>query len=91
MVSSVKDMTMVGTPNYIDPRVIRGERYEELCDVFSFGIILAECLYEKRIDKMVQIAPSSLHVQGKRVDLPKSRHDYNVSLLFFLETRPRVA
>ena len=36
--------TIVGTASYIDPRVARADDYDELCDVFSFGVILFECL-----------------------------------------------
>jgi len=38
-----KELTVVGTPYYIAPEVMRGDIYDESCDVFSFSILLA-CL-----------------------------------------------
>jgi serine/threonine protein kinase len=35
-------MTSVGTPHWCAPEVLRGERYDEMCDVYSFGIFLFE-------------------------------------------------
>lgn len=46
-VRKAETATIVGTANYIDPRVARGDAYEELCDVFSFGVILFEALCAK--------------------------------------------
>jgi len=42
VLSSEGSMTIVGTPFFMAPEVALGERYDERCDVFSFGMILAE-------------------------------------------------
>jgi serine/threonine protein kinase len=39
-----KTMTMVGSPLWVAPEVLRGERFGEPCDVYSFAIILWELL-----------------------------------------------
>lgn len=35
-------MTLVGTPYYLAPEIIRGDKYNEKVDVYSFGIMLNE-------------------------------------------------
>eukprot|EP00002_Diphylleia_rotans_P035447 TRINITY_DN7734_c0_g1_i2.p1 TRINITY_DN7734_c0_g1~~TRINITY_DN7734_c0_g1_i2.p1 ORF type:complete len:791 (+),score=168.71 TRINITY_DN7734_c0_g1_i2:48-2420(+) len=35
-------MTCIGTPQWMAPEVIRGEKYTEKCDIFSFGVVLWE-------------------------------------------------
>lgn len=35
-------MTVVGTPYWMAPEMLRGEVYDEKVDVFSFGIVLCE-------------------------------------------------
>jgi len=42
VVSSEGDMTVVGTQFFMAPEVSLGDRYDQSCDVFSFGMILAE-------------------------------------------------
>ena len=37
----------VGTPNWMAPEILRGEKYEEASDVYSFGIVLLELLTGK--------------------------------------------
>ena len=37
-------MTMVGTPGYTAPEVLRGEHYDTSADVFSFAIVMCELL-----------------------------------------------
>eukprot|EP00948_MAST-09A_sp_MAST-9A-sp1_P001281 g1281.t1 len=38
-------MTLVGTPYYIAPEVIRGETYTTSADMFSFAILTLECCF----------------------------------------------
>jgi len=40
-------MTRVGTPRWVAPEVVREERYSELADVYSFGVILWELQTEQ--------------------------------------------
>lgn len=34
----------IGTPHWMAPEILRGEKYEEAADVYSFGVILWEML-----------------------------------------------
>lgn len=46
-VSEALDHTRgVGTARYIAPEVVQGEKYDNKCDVFAFGIIMYEILME---------------------------------------------
>lgn len=38
----VHRMTVVGTPYWMAPEMLRGEVYDEKVDIFSFGIVLCE-------------------------------------------------
>ena len=42
--SEQKQMTQVGTPMWMAPEVIKGEKYTEKADVYSFGIIIWEIM-----------------------------------------------
>ena len=35
-------MTVVGTPYWMAPEMLRGEGYDEKVDIFSFGIVVSE-------------------------------------------------
>ena len=35
-------MTVVGTPYWMAPEMLRGESYDEKVDIFSFGIVVCE-------------------------------------------------
>jgi serine/threonine protein kinase len=37
-------MTQVGTQLYVAPEVVRGDRYTEKCDVYSFAVVLLAML-----------------------------------------------
>ena len=41
-VSSDSTMTQVGTPLYASPEILRGDRYDESVDTYSFGVIISE-------------------------------------------------
>lgn len=46
-------MTQVGTQLYIAPEVVRGDRYDEKCDIYSFAVVLLA---------MLELAPDVLDV-----------------------------
>ena len=35
-------MTVVGTPYWMAPEMLRGEVYDEKVDIFSYGIVMCE-------------------------------------------------
>lgn len=37
----------IGTPHWMAPETLRGEKYEEAADVYSFGVILWEMVTSK--------------------------------------------
>ncbi len=41
---STKTMTRCGSPAWEAPEILRAERYTELCDVYSFAVIVVEML-----------------------------------------------
>jgi len=47
-VTSKRNMTIVGTDEFMAPEVIWGESYDERADVFSFGVVLAEMMSWRR-------------------------------------------
>jgi len=42
--SDFTSMTACGTPSWTAPEVLRNEQYDEYADVYSFGIVLWECI-----------------------------------------------
>ena len=47
-VTNKRNMTIVGTNEFMAPEVIWGESYDERADVFSFGVVLAELMSWRR-------------------------------------------
>jgi len=43
-------MTVVGTPYWMAPEMLRGESYNEKVDVFSYGIMLCEIIARVKAD-----------------------------------------
>lgn len=43
-------MTVVGTPYWMAPEMLRGEVYDEKVDIFSFGIVLCEVGHHINLD-----------------------------------------
>ena len=70
-----KTMSLVGTPLYIAPEVMRSERYDSKADVYSFGMTLLTCI---RADKNLY----SFLVESLRKELRRaSRMGMGVYLL----------
>ena len=42
-----RNRDIIGTPNWMAPEILRGEKYDEASDVFSFGMVIWEILTEK--------------------------------------------
>ena len=42
-----RNRDIVGTPNWMAPEILRGEKYDEASDVFSFGMVIWEILTEQ--------------------------------------------
>ncbi|GMI13485.1 hypothetical protein TrLO_g4209 [Triparma laevis f. longispina] len=73
----------IGTPIYMAPEVIKGEQYSEKCDVYSFGMLLADVIMDGRVKKLFagagdnggSVKMSSYRLlkmvaEGWRVDIP---------------------
>ena len=77
--------TMIGTPAYVAPEMIRSQVYDSKVDIYSFGIIMWEMWYGKRAfrdfgedlktfyEKVAEgVRPS--HVEGRRTPPDGWRH-----------------
>ncbi|EGC29254.1 hypothetical protein DICPUDRAFT_159186 [Dictyostelium purpureum] len=66
-------MTSCGTPSWTSPEILRGQRYTDKADVYSFGIILWECA--TRQDPYAGIPPFQVIFavgrEGLRPPIPK--------------------
>jgi calcium-dependent protein kinase len=47
MSSSQLNKTLVGTPLYMSPQLLKSERYTSKCDIWAIGILTYELLYGK--------------------------------------------
>jgi serine/threonine protein kinase len=67
-------MTRCGTPCWTAPEVLRGEKYSEAADVFSFGIVMWEVLTRRQPYAGLNFMAVTLDVlEGRRPPLP---HDF---------------
>uniref|UniRef100_A0A3B3ZX90 dual-specificity kinase n=1 Tax=Periophthalmus magnuspinnatus TaxID=409849 RepID=A0A3B3ZX90_9GOBI len=48
--AEAEKLTVVGSPYWMAPEVLRGERYNEKADVFSYGIVLCEIIARVQAD-----------------------------------------
>ncbi|EWM27566.1 protein kinase [Nannochloropsis gaditana] len=65
-------MTQVGTQLFVAPEVVRGERYSEKCDVYSFAVVLLAML-ELRPDVLDVFAESLPEVERSETGITKER------------------
>ncbi len=64
-------MTRCGTPSWTAPEVIRGEKYGEAADIYSFGIIMWEVLTRKQPYAGRNFMGVTLDVlEGRRPQIP---------------------
>jgi serine/threonine protein kinase len=64
-------MTRCGTPCWTAPEVIRGDKYDERADVFSFGVVMWEVVTRKQPFAGRNFMGVSLDVlEGKRPQIP---------------------
>jgi serine/threonine protein kinase len=64
-------MTRCGTPCWTAPEIIRGEKYDERVDIYSFGIVMWELLTRKQPYAGRNFMGVSLDVlEGKRPQIP---------------------
>lgn len=72
MLTAMDTMTSCGTPSWTAPEVLRGEKYTEKCDVYSFGIVLWECVTRMTPHEGIPHFQVVFQVgtQGLRPDLP---------------------
>ena len=69
-------MTLTGTADYCCPIMASGESYDESVDIFSFGVMMIECLSEKNIRQLRPAGCNNLmsfHIQGKRLVVPDDK------------------
>jgi serine/threonine protein kinase len=65
----------IGTPHWMAPEILRGERYEEPADVYSFGVIVWEML----TNRIPYVGRSIAHITGivgyhrEKLTVPRDR------------------
>jgi serine/threonine protein kinase len=65
-------MTRCGTPAWTAPEIIRGEKYSEKADLYSFGVVMWEMLTRKQPYAGRNFMGVSLDVlEGKRPQIPQ--------------------
>jgi len=66
--------TMVGSPIYMAPEILKGEPYDNRCDIWSLGINLYELLFgtcpfeERSINKLIYLINSGVLVIHRHIN-----------------------
>jgi serine/threonine protein kinase len=75
-------MTRCGTPCWTAPEVIRGDKYDEMADVFSFGVVMWQVVTRKEPFAGRNFMGVSLDVlEGKRPQIPNDCPDVFAKML----------
>lgn len=64
-----KAMTICGTPGFVAPEIMMGKEYDEKCDTFSFGNVLAELITYRRPGKDFWVRSAQDGYQLRHSDL----------------------
>lgn len=64
--------TMIGSPIYMAPEVIRGQAYTSKADIWSLGVILYEMLYGVCPFESNSIAGLIMSLQNNHLNFPKT-------------------
>eukprot|EP00004_Rigifila_ramosa_P019107 TRINITY_DN4825_c0_g1_i1.p1 TRINITY_DN4825_c0_g1~~TRINITY_DN4825_c0_g1_i1.p1 ORF type:complete len:900 (+),score=220.70 TRINITY_DN4825_c0_g1_i1:188-2701(+) len=84
-------MTQCGTPKYMAPEVLRGEKYDERCDVYSFGIIMWELWTQEELYPNLPsiVAGVRIGFQGLRPPIPEGiESNYGELMVKCWDTKP---
>ena len=89
--SNAATMTAIGTPHWMSPELLRGERYSSSADVWAFGVIVHEVATRKQpyqgiapIVIMHRVAHESL-----KLELPKTDPLHRITEACFREAAER--
>ena len=64
--------TMIGSPIYMAPEVIRGQAYTSKADIWSLGVIIYEMLYGVCPFESNSIAGLIMSLQNNHLNFPKT-------------------
>jgi len=83
--SNNQNNTPQGSPAYMAPEVFLGE-YDEKCDVYSFGIVLWECVQQERVFKEYQSLPALMHAVIDKKVRPEIAKNFSTRLRKLMES-----
>jgi len=80
-----RPMTMCGTDEFMAPEIILGKEYDELADVFSYGMLLFEIITRKDVGKLIPRSPQNgfrVNENAVRRQLPRDCPKHLIELSF---------
>lgn len=78
--TSAKACTVIGTPLYESPQVLRGEEYDASADMWALGVLLYElCALERPFQHANRYKLQEIIIAGKYAPLPAGRYPSEVS------------